>query len=99
MRKSILRAVASICFLSFFNLGSAVAEDNHIDTIRSDAPELAKYGKFNVGFKTLKVTNPMQLDIVKFKAGAPMPLYDRPLTLEVWYPAQLAPGQLPAGQY
>ena len=28
-----------------------------------------------------------------------MPLYDRPLTLEVWYPAQLAPGQLPAGQY
>jgi predicted dienelactone hydrolase len=99
MRKSILRAVASICFLSFFNLGSAVAEDNHIDTIRSDAPELAKYGKFNVGFKTLKVTNPKQLDIVKFKAGAPMPLYDRPLTLEVWYPAQLAPGQLPAGQY
>jgi len=99
MRKSILRAVASICFLSFFNLGSAVAEDNHIDTIRSDAPELAKYGKFNVGVKTLKVTNPKQLDIVKFKAGAPMPLYDRPLTLEVWYPAQLAPGQLPAGQY
>ena len=99
MRKSILRAVASICFLSFFNLGSAVAEDNHIDTIRSDAPELAKYGKLNVGFKTLKVTNPKQLDIVKFKAGAPMPLYDRPLTLEVWYPAQLAPGQLPAGQY
>ncbi len=99
MPKSILRAVASICFLSFFNLGSAVAEDNHIDTIRSDAPELAKYGKFNVGFKTLKVTNPKQLDIVKFKAGAPVPLYDRPLTLEVWYPAQLATGQLPAGQY
>ena len=32
--------------------------------------------------KTLKLVNPGQQDIVKFKAGQPMPIYDRPLTLE-----------------
>ena len=81
-------------------LSSAVqAQDNRIDTIRSDAPELAPYGKLDVGVKTLKLVNPGQQDIVKFKAGEPMPTYDRPLTVEVWYPAKLAAGQAPAGQY
>ena len=79
--------------------GAAQAQDNRIDTIRSDAPELAPYGKQNVGVKTLKLVNPGQQDIVKFKAGQPMPIYDRPLTLEVWYPAKLAAGQAPGGQY
>ena len=79
--------------------GSVQAQDNRIDTIRSDAPELAPYGKLNVGVKTLKLVNPGQQDIVKFKAGQPMPMYDRPLTVEVWYPAKLAAGQVPAGQY
>jgi predicted dienelactone hydrolase len=79
--------------------GAVQAQDNRIDTIRSDAPELAPYGKLNVGVKTLKLVNPGQQDIVKFKAGQPMPMYDRPLTVEVWYPAKLAAGQVPAGQY
>ena len=79
--------------------GAAQAQDNRIDTIRSDAPELAPYGKQDVGVKTLKLVNPGQQDIVKFKAGQPMPIYDRPLTLEVWYPAKLAAGQAPGGQY
>ena len=79
--------------------GAVQAQDNRIDTIRSDAPELAPYGKLDVGVKTLKLVNPGQQDIVKFKAGQPMPTYDRPLTVEVWYPAKLAAGQAPAGQY
>ena len=79
--------------------GAVQAQDNRIDTIRSDAPELAPYGKLNVGVKTLNLVNPGQQDIVKFKAGQPMPMYDRPLTVEVWYPAKLAAGQGPAGQY
>ena len=79
--------------------GAVQAQDNRIDTIRSDAPELAPYGKLDVGVKTLKLVNPGQQDIVKFKAGQPMPMYDRPLTVEVWYPAKLAAGQAPAGQY
>lgn len=79
--------------------GAARADDNHIDTIRSDAPELAQYGKFNVGVKTLKLVNPKQLDIVKAKAGEPIPTYDRPLTVEVWYPAKAVPNQANTGQY
>ncbi len=86
---------AALCVIS----SSALALDNRIDTIRSDAPELAQYGKFAVGVKTLTVVNPRQLDIVKFKPGEPMPVYDRPLTLEVWYPAKLSAGQTAGGQY
>ena len=76
--------------------GNALAQDNRIDTIRSDAPALAQYGKFAVGVKTLQMVNPKQLDIAKSKAGEPMPVYDRPLTVEVWYPASGQPG---TGQY
>ena len=79
--------------------GFSLAAENRIDTIRSDAPELASYGKFSIGVKTVSLSNPGQLDISKFKAGQPMPTYDRPLTVEVWYPAKLAAGQAAAGQY
>ena len=79
--------------------GFAMAAENRIDTIRSDAPALAAYGKFSIGVKTVKLSNPSQRDIVKFKAGQAMPSYDRPLTVEVWYPATLAAGQAAEGQY
>ena len=79
--------------------GAVMAEDNHIDTIRYDAPELAPYGKFNIGVKTLQFVNPRQLDIVKAKAGEPIPVYNRPLTAEVWYPAKPVPNQAHVGQY
>ena len=70
--------------------GPAAAQDNRIDTIRPDAPALAKYGSLGIGVKTLTLVNPKQLDIVKSKAGEPMPTYDRPLTVEVWYPGKAA---------
>ena len=79
--------------------GAVMAEDNHIDTIRYDAPELAPYGKFNIGVKTPQFVNPRQLDIVKAKAGEPIPVYNRPLTAEVWYPAKPVPNQAHVGQY
>lgn len=94
-QKAILTGLAAM----FGWAGAAMAEDNHIDTIRSDAPELAQYGKFGIGVKTLKFVNPRQLDIVKAKAGEPLPVYDRPLTVEVWYPAKPVPGPANAGQY
>lgn len=79
--------------------GFSLAAENRIDTIRSDAPELAAYGRFSIGVKTVNLSNPGQLDISKFKAGQRMPTYERPLTVEVWYPAKLAAGQAAAGQY
>jgi len=95
-----LKKAIAMGFLALFGLpGAVMAEDNHIDTIRYDAPELAPYGKFSIGVKTLKMVNPKQLDVVKAKAGEAIPVYDRPLTVEVWYPAKLAAGQASAGQY
>ena len=55
---------------------------------RADAPELAYRGSFDVGVRTLKVINPNQIDILSYSAENPDPRYDRPLTLEVWYPAK-----------
>ncbi len=79
--------------------GPAAAQDNHIDTIRADAPALAKYGPLAIGVKTIKLVNPQQLDVVKAKSGEPIPTYDRPLTVEVWYPAKPAAYTPGAGQY
>jgi predicted dienelactone hydrolase len=80
-------------------LSAAQAADNRIDTIRPDAPALAQYGKFGVGVKTIQLVNPKQLDILKAKAGEPTPVYDRPLTVEVWYPAKPAADTPNAGHY
>ena len=64
---------------------------NRIDTQRPDAPELAAYGQYAIGVKTLDIINPRQIDVVKTDPAKPtlteQPRYDRPLTLEVWYPA------------
>ena len=51
-----------------------------------DAPELAARGDYPVGVRTLEVVHPGQVDILNSKDGED-PLYDRSLTLEVWYPA------------
>lgn len=55
---------------------------------RPDAPELSARGPYAVGVRTLTLTNPGQLDIVKAPKEGDIPRYDRPLTVEVWYPAQ-----------
>lgn len=72
---------------------SAVAHaENRIDTQRPDAPELAAYGSHAIGVRTLELLNADQLDIVKIDSKQPkpkkLPRYDRPLTVEVWYPAK-----------
>lgn len=68
----------------------ALAE-NRIDGQRPDAPELAAYGPMKVGVRTLEMTNPGQVDILAVDPAAPkpatLPVYDRTLTVEVWYPA------------
>jgi predicted dienelactone hydrolase len=53
-----------------------------------DAPELAARGTYAVGVRTLTWVNPKQVDILH--GGAE---YDRELTVEVWYPAELAEGE------
>ena len=55
--------------------------------MRPDAPELAARGPFHVGVRGFTLTNPDQLDVVNITATNPSPTYDRPLPVQVWYPA------------
>lgn len=69
---------------------------NPIDLVRPDAPELAAYGMMPVGVQTLDLLHPDQIDIVGTSPDA-QPVYNRPLTAEVWYPA--APETEQGGTY
>ena len=51
-----------------------------------DAPELSARGPYKIGVQTLDLVNKGQIDVLKSKDGID-PLYDRPLKIEVWYPA------------
>jgi predicted dienelactone hydrolase len=78
---------------------AASAQTNRIDVVRPDAPELAAFGPHDIGVRTLVVTDRDRPDVLKARAGEPVPRYDRSLTVEVWYPATLAPGQVPGTRY
>ena len=54
-----------------------------------DAPELSARGKYPVGVQTFEWVHKGQIDILNSKEGSE-PLYDRSLTVEVWYPAEMA---------
>ncbi len=56
-----------------------------------DAPALSARGPYNVGVQTMEVTHLNQVDILSSKGSSEV-LYNRRLTLEVWYPALLQKG-------
>ncbi len=78
---------------------SLVAQQNRIDVVTPHAPELAGYGPLDIGVRTLQITDRNRPDILNTKDGSPVARYDRTLTIEVWYPAALAAGQRPGGEY
>lgn len=55
--------------------------------LRPDAPALAARGSYGVGVRTLDVVHPDQIDVLRHTPDTPNPRADRPLTLEIWYPA------------
>lgn len=65
---------------------------NRIDQTHPDAPDLAGYGPLPVGAQTLHLVNPGQIDVLRSQRRTRRA--DRPLTVELWYPAM--PGT-PAG--
>jgi len=79
--------------------GSASAQQNRIDVVTPMAPELAHYGPYDIGVRTLEVTDRNRIDVLKTTAGAPAARYDRTLTLEAWYPAQPHASARPPGAY
>lgn len=85
----LLMLVCSVT-VSFFS--TTASAENRIDTQLPGAPELAAYGSYKTGVRTMDVVNPGQVDILQLDNAEPLPdplpVYDRPLTLEVWYPAE-----------
>ncbi len=75
------------------------AQQNRIDTVTPSAPELAAFGTLDIGVRTIQLVDKNRPDILNIKEGGPTVRYDRPLTVEVWYPAALAAGQKPGGDY
>ena len=85
-----LRTIGSFLFMcSVLNVN---AQSNHIDAIRHDAPELAKFGQHDIGVRTLTLTNRNVPDVLNTTSGDETARYDRKLVVEVWYPAQLEEG-------
>ena len=68
----------------------------HRDAVGAGA---GRYGNYAIGVRTLQATDKNRPDILNTKEGGPTARYDRTLTLEVWYPAALAAGQKPGGDY
>jgi predicted dienelactone hydrolase len=83
-----MKRIACLAAFLFVTVSaSAMAQENRIDQIRPDAPELAAFGDTKIGVRTVELSNPDQIDIVSVEDGKDLPRYDRPLTVEVWYPA------------
>ena len=85
--------------LGILATASVVAQQNRVDTVTPNAPELAGYGPHDIGVRTIQVTDKNRPDILNTKEGVPTARYDRTLTLEVWYPATLTAAQKPGGEY
>jgi predicted dienelactone hydrolase len=90
-----------IFLLMFFmsNCLFVMAQPNRIDTVGPDAPELAQFGSYDIGVRTVQFTNPDSVDLINTIAGGETVLYDRTLAVEIWYPALLADNQSAGGQY
>jgi predicted dienelactone hydrolase len=90
---------AAILFALSCIASAAGAQQNRIDIVTPLAPELAAYGPYSIGVRTIQATDRNRPDILKTTEGGPTARYDRTLTVEVWYPATLPAGQKPEGEY
>ncbi|AEI50240.1 alpha/beta hydrolase family protein [Runella slithyformis] len=81
----------AVTLFSFFSFSLAYCQSGFIyGDLLPDAPELAARGKFRVGVQTLNLVNMNQIDVIHSRNGKDS-IYNRPLTVEVWYPATIAP--------
>lgn len=63
-------------------------------------PELGQRGQYTVGVRTVNLVHKGQPDILHVDATTGIaPLYDRPLTVEIWYPAVRVEGQAESTVY
>ena len=82
MTRPLLMALALL-----MSAGAALATPPSVPAI--DAPALAALGPFAVGFESLTLTQPGQADVLNpDRATGALPLKDRVLPTDVWYPAE-----------
>ena len=60
---------------------------------KSLAPEFAQFGALDIGVRTIEVSSPDAVDVLSTPRGGETAFYERRLTVEVWYPADLAGGE------
>jgi predicted dienelactone hydrolase len=79
-----------LLIFALISFNSAMAQ-NRIDVQRPDAPELAAYGPYEIGTRPVTLVNPDQLDVLALDPSSdapdPLPTYDRPLPVQIWYPS------------
>ena len=75
-----------------------VARSNRINVLRGDAPELAHFGQYDLGVNALEMIAHDRVDVVSTQHDSANIIYDRSLTVELWYPADLN-GQTPGVTY
>jgi len=99
-------ALLCCCVLSACFKQSEVVDVSEVSTLSSlssasapgdDAPELAQLGSYNIGVTTINVTIHDTPDIANFNyITRQTPQYDRTISIDVLYPAQIASGDEPA---
>jgi predicted dienelactone hydrolase len=97
-----MRNILIILIILLYSLSStalALGNDFLIGDPMPDAPDLALRGEYKVGVKTLEIINKDQIDILSFRADNENPVYDRDLTLEIWYPAIIPEGRKEMTEY
>ncbi len=79
----------SLLFLQYYSFAQNTVEPFVYGDALPDAPELSARGVYKIGVRTLDFVNKNQVDVLKSKGGIEA-TYDRPLKVEVWYPAEVA---------
>ncbi len=98
-----MRLIVFVLLLSVAGFTSPVVRAQQIPAfvfgdMLPDAPELAPRGAYSVGVRTVSLMNPDQLDVLHAKDGQ-TPRYNRPITVEVWYPARIPAGKAASVSY
>lgn len=88
-----------LCALAFCSAVGAQSQVNRVDIVRHDAPELAAFGTYDIGVRTVELLDPDRPDVLRSMELGEAVKYDRRLTIEVWYPARLADGERAGGTY
>ena len=92
--KGLFATILTFLFLlSSLSFGQSTSKPFVYGDLLPDAPELAARGEYAVGVQTLDLIHENQLDILNYGKGEDS-LYNRPIKVEIWYPAEAGSEEL-----